>query len=103
MSGKLKKVVRDTSREAYQQIKPHIGRLHKLVLWYVAHFPDRTYRELACIIGFPETATVSRRGGELERKGLIKSSGIKVQSNNRKAHTWVATKKYWNRDYLTKT
>lgn len=95
----MNKRIRETSREAFEQIKPHIGRLHKVVMWYVAHFPNKTYRELAELIGFPEPATVSRRGGELEKLGIIKSSGTKKQSNNRRANTWIATKKYWERNY----
>ena len=80
--------MRDTSKLAFNQLK-HIGNKQQDVLIQIHIHPDSTDKQIAQYLNWPINCITNRRG-ELEKKGLVVSSGVVVQ-NGRKAHIWKVT------------
>jgi DNA-binding MarR family transcriptional regulator len=77
--------MRDTSLTAYNQLK-HLNDKQQSVLIFIHGHPDCTDKEIATGLAWTINRVTPRRG-ELETKGYITSTGVKLQ-DNRKAHTW---------------
>jgi hypothetical protein len=82
----------DTSRLAYQQIKPKLGELQATCLIIIHGTPDQTDREYAELASMHDPADFRRRRGELVTKKLVKCSGKRVCTVTGKlSHTWRTT------------
>ena len=77
--------MRDTSLQAYQQLN-HISAKQADVLICIHGNPDCTDKQISTLLGWPINCVTGRRN-ELEKAGLIKSSGYTLQ-NGRRCHTW---------------
>ncbi len=81
--------MRDTSRLAYQDIKPKLGELQQTILILVHGNPDHTDKELAQIAGKSDPADIRRRRGELVDMGYVVSSGKRICTVSGKlCHVW---------------
>lgn len=79
-------MVRDTSLQAWQEIQPKLPQRQQTVYNSIKKHSDCTDLEISKDTGLPINCVTPRRG-ELEAKGLIESSGVKMQKG-RPAHTW---------------
>ena len=61
----------DTSLEAWDIVKPKLGKIHSRVYEAIAKYPNHTTAELGLILHIP-TQSISGRPGELHTKGLVK-------------------------------
>jgi hypothetical protein len=78
-----------TSQEAAAAIKPHLGRLQKLVLHTIRSYPVTDEQLMHILRLSPNTLRPRRR--ELQLKGLIVDSGAQRLTNSgRKAVVWKA-------------
>ena len=77
---------RDTSLSAYKQLQ-HISNKQQDVLIQIHIHPNSTDIQIAQYLIWPINRVTPRRG-ELEKLGLIVSSGVIRQINGRLSHTW---------------
>jgi len=61
----------DTSSNAWETVKPKLGKIHNRVYNAIIDYPDHTTAELGFILHIP-TQTMAGRPGELSKKGLVK-------------------------------
>jgi len=61
----------DTSLDAWEIIKPKLGKIHGRVYEAITNYPLHTTAELGLILHIP-TQTMAGRPGELAKKGLVK-------------------------------
>lgn len=83
-----------TSLEAYEEIKPHLGRLQSGVLEAADQFHDAefTHQDLINHLPYLAQSTVRTRVKELVRKGLIVDTGKTcVLDTGRRAILWRVT------------
>jgi hypothetical protein len=80
--------MRDTSQKAWFLIEPKRGPKQEKALAFIKQFPDHTYGELGKISGMGEN--FRKRGSELEKQGVIYSSG-KKWVDGRECHIWRAS------------
>jgi DNA-binding MarR family transcriptional regulator len=83
-------MIQQTSLEGYKHIiESHkLGKLQEQVLEVIKNNPNITDKEISEITKIAINVVTPRRG-ELEKKYMIQKSGEKIQSNNRKANTWI--------------
>lgn len=61
----------DTSQNAWQIVKPKLGKLHAKVYEAIVEYPLHTTAELGLILRI-HTQSIAGRPGELSKKGLIR-------------------------------
>ena len=90
---KARAKVRATSREAYAEIQPQLGRLQAQVLDFIKSTGSRGATILEMVEGLPMPSNVlCPRRIELEAMALIKNSGVlRENRSGRKAIVWIAT------------
>lgn len=80
-------MAQQTSLQAYFLILSSMNDLQRKVYKALELVSDQTDNDLELTTGL-KGSTLRPRRIELERAGLIESSGYKVQRNGRKANTW---------------
>ena len=81
----------NTSREAYNSIKPKLGAKQKQVLDTIKDFEPVTNDMIAKLLNW-EINRVTGRVHELAELGLIEQSGYGLTSSGRRAKAWVTKK-----------
>jgi len=64
-------MMQDTSLDAYQNIKPKLGKIHTRLFEAIKRYPNHTTAELGVILRIC-TQSIAGRPGELLTKGLVK-------------------------------
>lgn len=81
----------NTSREAYNSIKPKLGTNQKRVLDTIKDFEPVTNDMIAKLLNW-EINRVTGRVHELAEYGIIEQSGYGLTSSGRRAKAWVTKK-----------
>lgn len=81
----------DTSLDAWEIVKPKLGKIHTRVYEAIIEYPFHTTAELGLILHIP-TQSMAGRPGELSKKGLIKRIG-KRECAVTKNQAWTWAKK----------
>lgn len=80
-----------TQIEAYEHIKPHVGRLQGLVLDYIQTNGGATDEEVRTALNLRYGSGCARRK-ELQDRGLVRNSGkTRLTTVGRNAIVWEAT------------
>ena len=84
--------VRETSLESFYWLKEEgiLGERQMQIYRAIVDNPEVSDRELCGICSLPINSVTPRRN-ELEELGLIESAGVKINSNGRSCHSWIAT------------
>ena len=81
--------MRDTSLEAYDQLKPKLGKRQNIIYEAIRRHPDLTAAEIAYVLGHSDPNYARPRIHELEATGLVVSSGRRACTRSKvAAHTW---------------
>lgn len=80
-------MIADTSREAYQAVKPKISNHQKVVLDVIKLNGAITNEGISFALGWPIN-TVTPRVNELRHKGLIGEEGRGVNNSGHSAKLW---------------
>ena len=82
----------ETSKEAAERIKPHLGELHRWAQSCVQEAPGLTQRELGAKFCATDPRRIGRRLNECELLGLVKRGvARKCSISGRMADTWYPT------------
>lgn len=69
--------MKNTSKEAFESIKPTRPNLHRIILRALYQIKQGSFRDIASAAGL-KPVQVWKRLSELERKNRIKPSGTKI-------------------------
>ena len=87
----MKTDMKNTSLNAYESIKPDLGKKQQDVLEVIENHPNLCNYEIAEKLGWPINR-VTPRCKELREFGFVVDNGKKTcPSTNRESHMWVIT------------
>lgn len=81
-------MIANTSREAYSNLKPHLGVRQQQVLRAIRILKRANNQEIAKWLGW-EINRVTGRVHELAELKVIRQDGYKLTPSNKKAKAWV--------------
>lgn len=82
--------VTETSREAYESIKPQLGQKQERLLNVLQQYGPCTDKGLSALLGWPIN-TITPRRGELVSLQLVRDCGH-ITRDGRQATMWQTTK-----------
>jgi hypothetical protein len=84
--------VRDTSLEAFMDVKKNLSERQEAVYDAIVMYPDSTDQELTRFMGYWDPNKVRPRRRELVKAGLVYNSGVKwCPITGKKALVWRVT------------